>query len=383
MCRECGKRFSDNRLSNSDSVQSVHRLPLNRSSSYLSNCQIGVSQPKAAKNLVKVESQTKNRAVGATKQSDADIKGKIIDYLWFMKKQGYAESTINTYVIILKTLRNRGADLKDPENVKEVIAEQQTWSKGRKWNVVKAYTLFLKMQGLTWTKPRYKPIEKIPFIPTEKELDQLISGCSKQLATFLQVLKETGARRGEAFNITWKEIDTIQKAIRITPEKGSKPRIFKISNKLLSMLNNLPRNNDRVWIYKTPSHIGKSLRRQKKRLAHKLGNPRLLQIHCHTFRHWKATITYAKTKDILYVQNMLGHRNLKNTLRYTQLVSLPQNEEYICKTAKSIDEAKKLIEAGFEYITDLDHCKLFRKRKTSYLGTGMGSIQKGPWSSLD
>ena len=60
---------------------------------------------------------------------------------------------------------------------------------------------------------------------------------------------------------------------------------------------------------------------------------------------------------------------MKTTLRYTQLIVLPQNEEYICKIAKTIEEAKKLIEAGFQYITDHEEAKLFRKMKTSYLGT--------------
>jgi len=69
------------------------------------------------------------------------------------------------------------------------------------------------------------------------------------------------------------------------------------------------------------------------------------------------------------MQKLLGHRNLKTTLRYTQLVALPQNEEYICKAAQTVDEAKELIEAGFEYVTEVDRCKLFRKLKTSYLGT--------------
>ncbi|MCW4015915.1 MAG: site-specific integrase [Candidatus Bathyarchaeota archaeon] len=328
-----------------------------------------------------METRIKNQAAGATKESEATINGKIVDYLWFMKKQGYAESTIETYVIILKTLKNRGADLSDPESVKTVIAQQQTWSKGRKWNVVKAYSLFLKMEGLTWIKPRYKPVEKIPFIPTENEIDQLISGCSKQLSTFLQVLKETAARRGEAFTLTWDDIDIVQKAIRITPEKGSCPRIFKISDKLLTMLNNLPRKDKKIWIYKTANNLSKSLRKQRKRIAHKTGNPRLHLIHFHTFRHWKATTEYAKTKDIMYVQKMLGHKNLKMTLRYTQFVSLPQNEEYICKVATTTEERKELIESGFTLVEQVDGKSFYSKRKTSYLGTE--SLLGGPWSSLD
>jgi hypothetical protein len=38
------------------------------------------------------------------------------------------------------------------------------------------------------------------------------------------------------------------------------------------------------------------------------------------------------------------------------------NDEWTCKTAKSIEEAQKLIETGFEYVTSMGDVKLFRKR---------------------
>jgi len=53
----------------------------------------------------------------------------------------------------------------------------------------------------------------------------------------------------------------------------------------------------------------------------------------------------------------------------TQLLALPQNEEYICKAAKTVEEATQLIEAGFQHVTDIVDTKLFRKLKTSYLGS--------------
>jgi len=59
----------------------------------------------------------------------------------------------------------------------------------------------------------------------------------------------------------------------------------------------------------------------------------------------------------------LGHKNIKNTLLYTQLIAEENNDEYICKTAKTIDQASQLIENGFEYICEIDGIKLFRKRK--------------------
>ena len=71
---------------------------------------------------------------------------------------------------------------------------------------------------------------------------------------------------------------------------------------------------------------------------------------------------YHKTKDVLHVMQVLGHRNIQNTLIYTHLVSFESNDFHVA-TAKTINEAKQLVESGFEYVTDMEDVKLFRKRK--------------------
>ena len=38
-------------------------------------------------------------------------------------------------------------------------------------------------------------------------------------------------------------------------------------------------------------------------------------------------------------------------------------DNYHSATAQTLDEAKKLVEAGFEYVTDMEGVKLFRKPK--------------------
>jgi hypothetical protein len=71
---------------------------------------------------------------------------------------------------------------------------------------------------------------------------------------------------------------------------------------------------------------------------------------------------YAKTKDILHVMKMLGHRNIQNTLLCTQLISF-ERDEFHSATAATVQDAQKLVEAGFEYVCDFNDTKLFRKRK--------------------
>jgi len=204
-------------------------------------------------------------------------------------------------------------------------------------------------------------------IPTEAELDTLISGCGPKTSTFLLLLKETAMRAGEAHRVQWTDIDFESGTVRVTPEKGSRPRIFKLSNKLLRMLSKLKSKNDLNRIFSKHLRTQRRLfQKQRTNLARKLQNPRLIQIHFHTFRHWKATQLYHQTKDILYVMQFLGHKSIKNTLKYVQIEGAlfqEENEGFICKAASNVDEAKTLIEAGFDYVCELNNVKLFRRRK--------------------
>jgi len=161
----------------------------------------------------------------------------------------------------------------------------------------------------------------------------------------------------------WRDVDLDRKLIQVnSPKKGSNPRVFKISNKLAAMLNALPKKSTRVFGTFTTKKAGQLLWQSRKRIASKLQNPRINYITLHTFRHWKATNEYARTKDILHVMKMLGHRNINNTLLYTQLVNF-ESDDFHSAVAEDTEEARNLIEAGFDYVCTYENTMLFRKRK--------------------
>lgn len=307
--------------------------------------------------------------IGNVVAGDISAKELIINYALTLRRQGYAETTIKSRVSILTTLAKRGVNLNDSDSVKDGIANQ-TWCNKRKINAIDAYSCLLTFQGRTWDPPKYRFTTNLPFIPKESELDDLIAGCGPKTSTLLLLLKETGIRVGEAHHLKWTDIDHESKTIRVSPEKGSNPRIAKVSDKLLNMLSvirahNLVQDKDRIF-----SHDVNTMRdvflKQRKNLARKLQNPRLNQIHFHTFRHWKATTLYHKTKDLLYVQRFLGHRSISNTMKYIQLeesIFKENVDEYICKAAKTIQEASEYIKQGFTYVCDVEDAKLFRKPK--------------------
>jgi site-specific recombinase XerC len=107
---------------------------------------------------------------------------------------------------------------------------------------------------------------------------------------------------------------------------------------------------------------GKTVCRHQKWTANKLQDPRLMQIHFHTFRQSKATIEHHQTRDILQVMNLLGHRNIETTMVYTQIISF-ESDEYHSAIARTVEEARKLPEQSFEYACQKEDIMLFRKRK--------------------
>lgn len=299
----------------------------------------------------------KDGLAGATK----DIKGKLIEFAWNLKREGLGYETIKTYTKFLMMLEKKGARLLDPDSVTDVLATQEHWKDTTKAIAAASYQKFAKFNGTPWRAPKLRPRQRLPFIPLESEIDSLVAFCGKKTATVLQTLKETGMRIGEAVKLSWTDLDFERNTITLNEtEKCGKPRMFKISSKLAAMLNVLPRKGEKV--FELSHSTRSSFWKQRKNAARKLQNPRLLRISFHTFRHWKATMEYHKTKDILHVKEMLGHRSLNNTLVYTQLVTF-ESDDYHSATAKTVEEAKQLVEAGFEYVCDVENCKLFRKRK--------------------
>ena len=207
-------------------------------------------------------------------------------------------------------------------------------------------------------------MRSIPFIPTEQELDLLIANSSNTLSALLQLLKETGMRVGEALALKWTDIDFERRTVRITAEKGSLPRILPLSAKAVAMLNRLLRKSDKIFPSRNAAQT--VFFRRREQLASKLQNPRLLKIGFHTFRHWKGTMEYHKTKDIIHVQRLLGHKNIQNTLIYVnieQALFQNTNEEFHVATARTVEEACRLIEVGFEYVNTIDEVHIYRKRK--------------------
>ena len=315
-----------------------------------------------SKNLAEVEPVKRRESTTQT----ANIEGKIIEFLWHLKKQGRTDDTIRNRKYMLGILVKFGANLFDPEDVKDKIARYPNWGVSSKAQGVECYSSFVEFLGLTWKPPKYKPAEKLSFIPLEKELDTLIHSSGRIVGAFLQGLKDTGADPGELAGLKWVDVNYQSKTVSINhPVKGHNARILKVSDEFLRRIQGLPKRKDGK-VFNKARIMFRNFYQQRRRMAHEYGNPRLLEITFRTFRHWKGTMEYHKTHDPYHVRKLLGHKRLQSTEVYINLeqaVFTEENDEFYVKAVKTLDEACKLIEVGFEYVTDMEGYKVFRKRK--------------------
>jgi integrase len=122
----------------------------------------------------------------------------------------------------------------------------------------------------------------------------------------------------EAWVLRWTDIDFANKCITVTPAKYSHARKLRLSEQTVNLLSSLDKRSlyvfspsgDRERFADELEHFATCFVKLRKRVADKLKNPRLNIISLKTFRHWKATKEYLRTKDILHVMDMLGHKNI-------------------------------------------------------------------------
>jgi hypothetical protein len=92
-------------------------------------------------------------------------------------------------------------------------------------------------------------------------------------------------------------------------------------------------------------------------------NPRIGLITFHTFRHWKATIEYHKTKDILHFIRYLDIET--STKLFVILNSLRLKMTNSFQKLLVLLRKLVLLLSGYEYVTEFpnERIKIFKKRK--------------------
>jgi len=210
-CADYGHRFSKH----------LSEQSFKKELAYKRSSQISVI-PQDMKNLTHTQEIKTCAEKGKQSPTENEIKAwlQIEKFLIQLKNDGRKDATILNYRKSFKRLLQDEADLFDPESTKATLAKL-TIKESTKKTVVGILGSWFNYNEINWRPPKYSDEHEIPYIPSEVQLDLLIAALGQKTACFCQILKETGARAGEAANLKWESIDFEQRKVRIKAEKGS------------------------------------------------------------------------------------------------------------------------------------------------------------------
>ena len=269
--------------------------------------------------------------------NEKTIKAYTIDlnqYLEFITTTEINQKIINEYIHYLnkKYLKYK--------TIKRKIASVKAFYSYLEYEEIIDYSPFNKI------KTKIKEPKLLPKTIQKDYIDKIIHLLLKDLKnsktefqkkislrniTLISVMFSTGIRVSELCNIKLKDIDLLEKKLKIFG-KGSKERILYLGNSNVVQLcqmyltyNNTCKKNEYYFLNK----FNKKLSEQTVRiLLKKIESELELSTHItpHMFRHTFATTLLEKGVDIRYIQNILGHSSISTTQIYTYVTYSKQKE---------------------------------------------------------
>jgi site-specific recombinase XerD len=171
--------------------------------------------------------------------------------------------------------------------------------------------------------PRPKKQKKLPIVLSEEEVHQLLTATiNLKHRSLLMLVYSAGLRVGEVVRLKPADIDSNRMLIHIRKAKGQKDRYVQLAGKTLEVLREYWRKyRPSVWLFSGEREAGflseRTAQEIFKQAIERVGIRKEVSIH--SLRHSFATHLLESGVDIRYIQEILGHSNLKTTEIYTHV----------------------------------------------------------------
>lgn len=168
--------------------------------------------------------------------------------------------------------------------------------------------------------PRVKN-ERLRYL-TKDEIDRLLNACrsldprAEHLYPIVLMALHTGMRRGEILNLKWSGVDLENKQIVLTDTKNKETRVIPLTNTLAETLREIRREGD-TYVFQNAD--GKPFRDVKRSFHTALKRAGISDFRFHDLRHTAASHMVMAGVDIFTVQEILGHKSIEMTRRYSHL----------------------------------------------------------------
>ncbi len=214
-----------------------------------------------------------------------DLNTKIIEQWQSEQLKRNKPGTANRKLTVLKHMINKGTDWG--------MATEETLKQVRKVKLLKENN----------TRLRFLTVE---------ECQTLIDYCAPHLKPIVTVALHTGMRLSEILNLKWEQADLKHGFILLDTTKNGERREIPIDNTLIKMFNVMPHSIESIFVF--TDRNGDPYRSIKRSFS-----TALKKAGIHDLRHTFASHLVMNGVDITSVKELLGHKSLSITMRYSHL----------------------------------------------------------------
>lgn len=195
-------------------------------------------------------------------------------------------------------------------------------------SVVKELNILKHLLGLAveWELIPMNPAQgiKLPRVPAGRvrylqpgELRAVLEACPEWLRPIAALLAFTGMRRGEVLGVRWLDVDRCGGRILLPQTKNGEARIVWLNALACQVLDSLPASAPKDHVFPVSDDVSpENVSLAFLRACRKIG---IADFRLHDLRHTAASWLRMSGADLQDVAELLGHKDLRMTKRYTHL----------------------------------------------------------------
>ncbi|MBI2889951.1 MAG: site-specific integrase [Nitrospirae bacterium] len=207
----------------------------------------------------------------------------------------------------------KGGTIKRDTINKELTTLKHLFTKALEWGEIE-----------TSVAHKVKPLKGDPgrlrYLTVEESrtlLDECRSSKSAHLYPIVLTALHTGARRGEIVSMKWEQVDFTNRAIKIIGTKNSTVRVVPMTDEVYECLSRKPHHIKSEVVFFNPQ--GEEFDNFKNSWVSARRRAGFPDFRFHDLRHTFASWLAINGLDILTIKELLGHKDIKMTLRYAHL----------------------------------------------------------------
>ena len=218
----------------------------------------------------------------------------IISFQQSMREKGYALGTCNRCLVLVRYAFNLAIRWNEP-------------------GVIHNPTKEVSLYKLDNQRERF-----LSQAETRKLFECVARSENVMLQYIIRMLILTGARKREVLDSKWQDFDMARMMWTIPLTKAGKPRHVPISDAVVSLLNEVPKNHGQNYVFpnlKTGQPFVSIFSSWNKART----DAGLEDVRIHDLRHSFASFLVNAGRSLYEVQKLLGHTQIKTTQRYAHL----------------------------------------------------------------